>query len=80
LVAASYPTQLAFIPRPTDQRLSNIERMVDKLSVVVVVKPSDRPVYVKEKGKTTKLFLRTGNATNELAIDDALEYYKNRWG
>jgi len=43
LVAASYPTQLAFIPRPTDQRLSNIERMVDKLSVVVVVKPSDRP-------------------------------------
>jgi hypothetical protein len=54
--------------------------MVDKLSVVVVVKPSDRPVYVREKGKTTKLFLRTGNATNELAIDDALEYYKNRWG
>jgi serine/threonine protein kinase len=33
----------------------------------VAVEPSDHPAYVKEEGRT-KLFLRTGNATNELTI------------
>ncbi len=44
----------------------------------MAVEPSDRPVYVKTQG-TTKFYLRTGNATNELAIDEAISYYVRRW-
>jgi serine/threonine protein kinase len=44
----------------------------------VAVEPSDHPVYVKDEGKT-KLFLRTGNATNELPVDEAIKYYLTRW-
>jgi predicted HTH transcriptional regulator len=44
----------------------------------VAVEGSEHPVYVKEEGKT-KFFLRTGNATNELPVDEAIKYYAARW-
>jgi serine/threonine protein kinase len=44
----------------------------------VATEPCDHPVYVKD-GDKTKFYLRTGNATNELPIDEAIKYYANRW-
>lgn len=44
----------------------------------VAIEPSDQPAYVKEKGKTT-FYLRTGNATHPLDVEDAINYYVTRW-
>ena len=45
----------------------------------VRVDPSDHPVYVHDEGKSA-FFLRTGNATNALPVDEVVKYYANRWG
>jgi hypothetical protein len=45
----------------------------------VTVQPSDHPVYA-ELGKETIFYLRVGNATNSLAVDEAVKYVATRWG
>lgn len=45
----------------------------------VTVEPSDHPVYVEDEGKSV-FFLRTGNATNALPVDEVVKYYASRWG
>jgi serine/threonine protein kinase len=44
----------------------------------VAIEPAAHPIYVKCEGKT-RFYLRTGNATNELAVDEAISYYSTRW-
>lgn len=44
----------------------------------VLVEPSPRPVYVQQDAKA-HYFLRTGNATVELDIREALEHVAARW-
>jgi hypothetical protein len=45
----------------------------------VTAEPSDHPVYVEAEGEST-FFLRTGNATNALPVDEVVKYYTKRWG
>ncbi len=45
----------------------------------VRIDPSDHPVYVQDEGKSV-FFLRTGNATNALPVDEVVKYYATRWG
>jgi hypothetical protein len=51
----------------------------DKDVCQVRVDPSDHPVYVQDEGKSV-FFLRTGNATNALPVDEVVKYYTTRWG
>jgi len=44
----------------------------------VAVTPTDHPIYVDD-GATSIFYLRTGNATNALPIEEAVKYY-TRWG
>jgi hypothetical protein len=45
----------------------------------VVVEPSDHPIYV-ESGNETIFYLRVGNATNALPVDETVKYVTTRWG
>jgi len=45
----------------------------------VTVEPSDHAVYVQEGGSAT-FFLRTGNATRALPINEAVKFVQSRWG
>ena len=45
----------------------------------VTVQPSDHPVYA-ELNKETIFYLRVGNATNALAVDETVKYVATRWG
>lgn len=45
----------------------------------VTAKPSPRPVYLKH-GNETKFYVRTGNSTRELGVQEAVEYIHGRWG
>ena len=45
----------------------------------VAVQPSDHPVYA-ELSHETIFYLRVGNATKVLAIDEAVKYVATRWG
>lgn len=45
----------------------------------VVVAPSDYPVYVAS-GNETIFYLRVGNATNAMPVDEAVKYVMTRWG
>jgi hypothetical protein len=42
------------------------------------VRPSDGPVYLQD-GNEPRLYVRTGNATSPLALDDAVDYVGTRW-
>ncbi len=42
------------------------------------VRPSDGPVYLQDGGEP-RLYVRTGNATTPLALDDAVDYVGTRW-
>jgi len=44
----------------------------------IIVSPSTRPVFL-EQGNTPKFFLRTGGATRDLNIQEALGYVSGRW-
>lgn len=44
----------------------------------VVVEPSRRPVYC-ENGRVARYYLRTGNATRELDVREALDHIRRRW-
>src|SRR5262249_2221262 len=43
------------------------------------VEPSDHPVYVTEGG-TSIFYLRVGNLTRPLPVNEAVRYVQNRWG
>jgi hypothetical protein len=45
----------------------------------VVAQPSDHPVYA-EFGNETTFYVRVGNATNSLPINEAVKYIATRWG
>ncbi|MDT4923013.1 MAG: cation-transporting P-type ATPase [Pseudonocardiales bacterium] len=42
------------------------------------VRPSDGPVYLQD-GSEARLYVRTGNATTPLALNDAVNYVGTRW-
>jgi hypothetical protein len=44
----------------------------------LIVSPSARPVYINQ-GNTPKLYVRTGGATRDLNIQEALEFAPMRW-
>ncbi|MBC7170736.1 putative DNA binding domain-containing protein, partial [Candidatus Bipolaricaulota bacterium] len=45
----------------------------------VSIEPSDHPVYVHDGGAST-FYLRTGNATSPLPVDQVVKYVQHRWG
>ena len=45
----------------------------------VTVEPSDHPIYVDDRN-TAVFFLRTGNATRPLPVNEAVKYVQHRWG
>ncbi len=47
----------------------------------VTCPPSPRPVYLKPatKNATTEFWLRTGNSSRQLSVDQAAEYVMHRW-
>ena len=45
----------------------------------VSVDPSDHPVYVDEQQQAV-FFLRAGNGTRPLPVDEAVKYVQHRWG
>lgn len=44
----------------------------------VAVDASDHPVYVSDKGSST-FYLRVGNSTKALSVDEAVEYVQHHW-
>ncbi|MDH6064652.1 Eco57I restriction-modification methylase domain-containing protein [Umezakia ovalisporum] len=47
----------------------------------VIVKPSPKPVYVKDKsGKEEVFYLRSNNSSVKLSTKEAVDYSKTRWG
>ena len=42
------------------------------------VRPADAPVYLRD-GAKPRLYVRTGNATTPLPLDDAVQYIGTRW-
>lgn len=44
----------------------------------VTCRPSPRPVYLRHKG-TAELWVRSGNSTRQLGVDEAAEYVMHRW-
>jgi hypothetical protein len=42
------------------------------------VRPADGPIYLRD-GAEPRLYVRTGNATTPLALDDAVQYVGSRW-
>lgn len=44
----------------------------------LIISPSTRPVFL-EQGNTPKFFVRTGGATRDLNIQEALDYVAGRW-
>lgn len=50
----------------------------DKEVCRIIVSPSTRPVFL-EQGNTPKFFVRTGGATRDLNIQEALDYVSGRW-
>lgn len=53
-----------------------IERDVCRLTAV----PSPRPVYLRRsKGAAPELWVRSGNSTRQLSVDEAAEYVMHRW-
>ena len=45
----------------------------------VAIEPSDHPVYVPE-GQSSAFYLRVGNATRALPVNEAVRYVQSRWG
>ena len=45
----------------------------------VTVEPSDHPIYVESKSETV-FYLRSGNATHPLPVNEAIQYVQHRWG
>lgn len=45
----------------------------------ISIEPSDHPVYVQESGAAT-FWLRVGNATRSLPVNETVKYVQTRWG
>ncbi len=45
----------------------------------ITVERSDHPIYVDEK-KSAVFYLRTGNGTRPLPVDETVKYVQHRWG
>ena len=45
----------------------------------VTIEPSDHEIYV-EDGNVAAFYLRTGNSTRALPVDEAVKYIPHRWG
>lgn len=54
------------------------EKREEKTICIVKVKPSPRPVYLKSK-KGKEFYIRVGNTTRLLDIEQAINYIKDRW-
>jgi uncharacterized membrane protein YeaQ/YmgE (transglycosylase-associated protein family) len=46
----------------------------------VRVAASLRPVFLSTKGQPAQMWVRVGNSTRQLAVDEALHYSADRWG
>lgn len=46
----------------------------------VRVTASPRPVFLETKGQPVQMWVRVGNSTRQLAVDEALHYSADRWG
>lgn len=44
----------------------------------VYVEPAPEPVYLRD-GKDKQFFIRTGNSTRQLDVEEAMQYIKQRW-
>ncbi|MFT3860270.1 helix-turn-helix domain-containing protein [Micropruina sp.] len=52
----------------------------DRLACRVSCQPSPRPVYLRaNKGAAPELWVRNGNSTRRLGVDEAAEYVMHRW-
>jgi hypothetical protein len=59
--------------------ISILFHVIDKKTICrLIVSPSARPVFVNQ-GNTPKLYVRTGGATRDLNIQEALEFASIRW-
>jgi hypothetical protein len=46
----------------------------------LTAEPSPRPVYLRSgKGAGPELWVRTGNSTRQLSVDEANSYVMHRW-
>ena len=45
----------------------------------VTIEPSDHPIYVDSQNQAV-FYLRSGNATRPLPVDEAVKYVQRRWG
>jgi hypothetical protein len=65
---------------PTAMRFVSVgfEQLDGKDVCRVTVRPADAPVYLRD-GSEPRLFVRTGNATAPLALDEAVQYAASRW-
>jgi hypothetical protein len=45
---------------------------------VLTIHPANEPVYLRD-GREARLFVRTGNATTPLPLDEAVQYVGRRW-
>ena len=45
----------------------------------IAIEPCDHPIYVDSE-KQAVFYLRTGNATRPLPVDEAVKYVQHRWG
>jgi predicted HTH transcriptional regulator len=45
----------------------------------IAIEPSDHPIYLTE-GQGAAMFVRTGNATRSLPVNEAIKYVRARWG
>jgi cation-transporting ATPase E len=50
----------------------------DKDVCVLTIHPADSPVYLRDGGDA-RLYVRTGNATTPLPLDEAVQYVSRRW-
>ncbi|CAM2764556.1 helix-turn-helix domain-containing protein [Actinomyces slackii] len=45
----------------------------------ITVPPAPWPVYLRSKGRDAELWVRVGNSTRRLEVDDAVDYVSLRW-
>jgi hypothetical protein len=50
----------------------------DRDVCVLTIHPANEPVYLRD-GREARLFVRTGNATTPLPLDEAVQYVGRRW-
>lgn len=69
--AATVQIEFPSVPNAEDQPTS-----VCRVTCV----PSPRPVYLRHgKGAAPELWVRSGNSTRQLTVDEATEYVMHRW-